>query len=94
MSFEITILGSGSATPSYNRHPSAQLININERFFLVDCGEGTQMQLLQYKIRYHRINHIFISHLHGDHYLGLMGLIFTMHLNGRTTELHIYAQQE
>lgn len=94
MKFEVIILGSSSATPIYNRHPTAQVLNVRERFFLIDCGEGTQMQLVKYKIRYQRISHIFISHLHGDHYLGLMGLLSTMHLQGRTTELHLYGQQE
>lgn len=94
MSFELTILGSSSATPNYNRHPSSQLINLRERYFLIDCGEGTLMQLLRYRIKYHRISHIFISHLHGDHYFGLMGLLSTFHLQGRTKELHIYGQQE
>lgn len=94
MGFEVTVLGSASATPIYNRHPSAQLLNIRERFFLIDCGEGTLMQLLRYRIRYHRISHILISHLHGDHYFGLMGLLSTFHLQGRTNELHLYGQQE
>lgn len=94
MSFELTILGSSSATPLINRHPSAQVLNYRERFFLIDCGEGTQMQMLHYKIRMSKIHHILISHLHGDHYLGLMGLLFTMHLNGRTDELHLYGQPE
>lgn len=94
MSFELTVLGSSSATPIYNRHPSSQLLNIRERFFLIDCGEGTLMQLLRYRIRYHRISHIFISHLHGDHYLGLVGLLSTFHLQGRSNELHLYGQQE
>ena len=91
MRFEVLILGSSSATPIYGRHPTAQLINCNEQLFLVDCGEGTQMQLVKYGIRSNRINHIFISHLHGDHYLGLIGLISSMHLVGRTTDLHLYA---
>ncbi len=94
MKFELTILGSSSATPIYNRHPTAQVLNVRERYFLIDCGEGTQMQLSRYKIRYHRISHIFISHLHGDHYLGLMGLLSSMHLQGRTSELHLYGQQD
>lgn len=94
MPFELTILGSSSATPTYNRHPTAQVLNIRERFFLIDCGEGTQSQLVRYKIKYNRISHIFISHLHGDHYLGLMGLLSTMHLQGRTSEIHLFGQQE
>ena len=94
MSFELTILGSSSATPNYNRHPTSQLLNLRERYFLIDCGEGTLMQLLRYRIKYHRISHIFISHLHGDHYFGLMGLLSTFHLQGRTKELHLFGQQE
>ena len=94
MPFELTILGSSSATPTQNRHPTAQVLNIRERFFLIDCGEGTQSQLVRYKIKYSRIGHIFISHLHGDHYLGLMGLLSTMHLQGRNNEDHLYGQQE
>ncbi len=94
MAFEVIILGSSSATPIYNRHPTSQILNIRERTFLIDCGEGTLMQLLRYRIKYHKISHIFISHLHGDHYLGLMGLLSTFHLQGRTTELHLFGQQE
>lgn len=94
MPFELTILGSSSATPTLNRHPTAQVLNIRERFFLIDCGEGTQTQMARYRVRHGRIGHIFISHLHGDHYLGLMGLISTMNLQGRTTELHVYGQPE
>lgn len=94
MKFEVTILGSSSATPIYQRHPTAQVLQVQERFFLIDCGEGTLIQMNRYKIRFHRIDHIFISHLHGDHYLGLMGLISTMHLQGRTNELHVYSQPE
>lgn len=93
MVFNVTILGSSSATPIYQRHPTAQVLNIHERFFLVDCGEGTLIQMNRYKIKFHRINHIFISHLHGDHYLGLLGLLSTMHLQGRTTDLHLYGQE-
>lgn len=94
MGIKVRILGSSSATPTATRHPSAQLLNVNERLFLIDCGEGTQMQFRRYKIRHSRINHIFISHLHGDHYLGLAGLVFTMHLFGRRTPLHIYGNPE
>jgi ribonuclease Z len=94
MDFEVIILGSSSATPIYQRHPTAQVLNVHERFFLIDCGEGTLIQLNRYKIRFHRINHIFISHLHGDHYLGLMGLLSTMHLQGRTNELYVHGPAE
>lgn len=90
-SFNITILGSSGALPAYGRFPSSQLVEIQNRYFLVDCGEGTQMQLMKYQANLHRINHIFISHLHGDHYLGLMGLLFTMHLLRRTNDLHLYS---
>lgn len=79
--------------PAYGRFPSSQLIEIENRYFMVDCGEGAQMQLMKFQANLHRINHIFISHLHGDHYLGLMGLIFTMHLMRRTNDLHLYSHR-
>ena len=94
MSFKLTILGCNSAVPSVERHPTAQLLNANERFFLIDCGEGTQVRLREYQLNFQRINHIFISHLHGDHYFGLIGLISSMHLLGRNKDLHIYAHHE
>jgi ribonuclease Z len=94
MRFEITVLGSGSAIPTANRFPTAQVLNILERFFLIDCGEGTQMQLRKHKVKLQRINHIFISHLHGDHYFGLIGLVSSMHLLGRKNPLHIYAHPD
>ncbi len=94
MSFELTILGCNSAIPTNHRKPTAQLLNVAERFFLIDCGEGTQLQLRKYKIRMQSIQHIFISHLHGDHYFGLIGFISTMHLLGREKELNIYAPAE
>jgi len=90
MKFEVTILGSSSATPIFNRNPSAQALNINEHFYLVDCGEGTQQQMLRFDVKPSRIDHIFISHLHGDHYLGLVGLLSSMHLNGRARALQLY----
>jgi len=90
MKFEVTILGSSSATPIYNRNPTAQALNINERLYLVDCGEGTQQQMLRYDVKASRIDYIFISHLHGDHYLGIVGLLSSLHLNGRTKILYIY----
>jgi ribonuclease Z len=90
MRFEVTILGSSSATPIYSRNPSSQALNINDRLYLIDCGEGTQQQMLKFDIKASRIDHIFISHLHGDHYLGLVGLLSSMHLNGRIKPLKIY----
>ena len=90
MKFEVTILGSSSATPIYNRNPTAQALNINERLYLIDCGEGTQQQFLKFDIKASRIDHIFISHLHGDHYLGLIGLLSSLHLNGRTKPLKLF----
>jgi ribonuclease Z len=90
MKFEVTILGSSSATPIYNRNPTSQVLNINERLYLVDCGEGTQQQMLRFDVKGSRIDHIFISHLHGDHYLGLVGLLSSMHLNGRKKPLKLF----
>jgi len=90
MKFEVTILGSSSATPVYNRNPTAQLLNCNEKFYLIDCGEGTQQQLIKYGFKASKIDFIFISHLHGDHYFGLIGLLSSLHLNGRIKELKIF----
>ncbi len=90
MKFELTILGSSSATPIFNRNPTSQALNINDRLYLIDCGEGTQQQMLRFDIKASRIDHIFISHLHGDHYLGLVGLLSSLHLNGRIKPLKIY----
>lgn len=90
MRFEVTILGSSSATPIYNRNPTSQVLNINERLYLVDCGEGTQQQMLRFDVRGSRIDHIFISHLHGDHYLGLIGFLSSLHLNGRKKALKLF----
>jgi ribonuclease Z len=94
MSFKLTVLGCSSATPTLERHSSAQVLNVNERLFLIDCGEGAQIQMRRFKMKFQRIDRIFISHLHGDHYLGLMGLLFTFHLLGRTKELHLYADPD
>jgi ribonuclease Z len=94
MPFEVTILGSNSALPTSNRYPTAQVLNILGRFFLIDCGEGTQIQLRRNKIGFSKIKHIFISHLHGDHYYGLIGLISTMNLLGLKTDIHIYSPSE
>ena len=89
--FQLLILGSSAATPTTTRNPTAQLLNIAERFFLIDCGEATQIQLRKYKARFQNINHIFISHLHGDHFFGLPGFLASMHLLGRKNELTIFA---
>ncbi len=91
MSFEITILGSSSALPTSKKYPSAHVINIHERFFLIDCGEGTQIQLRKLKIKFSQINHIFITHLHGDHFFGIFGIISTFNLLGRKNDLHIFS---
>ncbi len=94
MSFKITILGSSSALPTSERNTSAQVFNHDERFFLIDCGEGTQIQIRKFKLRLAKINHIFISHLHGDHIFGLPGLISSLDLLGRKKDLHIYAHPD
>ena len=87
---EVTILGCYSATPRTFNNPTSQVLEINNHLFLIDCGEGTQVQLRRRKIKFARIKHIFISHLHGDHFFGLVGLISTFGLLDRKTELHIY----
>lgn len=89
--FELTILGSGSALPTSVRYHTAHVLNVRERFFLIDCGEGAQMQMRKYSVKFSRINHIFISHLHGDHYFGLIGLLTSYALLGRQSDLHIYS---
>jgi len=91
VSIKLTILGSSGAIPAYGRFPTSQYLVIQNRHFLIDCGEGAQMQLMRYQIPIHKIDHIFISHLHGDHYLGLMGLLFSMHLQRRVNDLHLYS---
>ena len=90
MSTYLTILGFNSAIPTINTSPTAQLLEMEERCFLIDCGEGTQVQLRKAKARFSKINHIFISHLHGDHCFGLPGLIASFRLLGRETPLHVY----
>lgn len=90
MALSLTILGSNASVPAHNRNQTAQLLNMMQVPFLIDCGEGTQLQLKKYKIKAQKIDHIFISHLHGDHYYGLMGLISSLHLYGRKKELYIY----
>lgn len=94
MQFSIQIIGCGSALPTSLRGPSAQVVNVHGKNFLLDCGEGTQLRLRQHKIKIQQIHHIFISHLHGDHFFGLVGLLSTMHLLGRKTPLNIYAPND
>lgn len=89
--FSITILGNGSAVPTSFQNPTAQLLNFNGKRFLIDCGEATQMQMIKYHTGHKNIDNIFISHLHGDHFYGLIGIINTFHLFGRKNTLHIYA---
>lgn len=90
MKFEVTILGSSSATPVFNRNPTAQLLNCKDKFYLIDCGEGTQQQLIKFGLKASKIDVAFISHLHGDHYFGLVGLLSTMNLNGRVKPFKIF----
>ena len=90
MEFELKILGSASATPFMDRHHTAQVLTVGNAQYLIDCGEDTQRRLLEHKIRHQRIRTVFISHLHGDHFFGLFGLLGTMHLNGRTEPLQLF----
>ena len=93
MSFKVHILGANSSLPAYGRHHTSQVVEIESSHFLVDCGEGTQYQIQKYNIKASRIDHIFVSHLHGDHFLGLMGVIYSYHLSGREKTLHVYGQR-
>lgn len=90
MSLSLTILGCHSATPRENAYPTSQYLEINNHHFLIDCGEGTQQQMRKYKVGFSKINHIFISHLHGDHFYGLVGLLSTYGILNREKELHIF----
>lgn len=92
--FEIHILGCGSALPTTRHQATSQVLNIREKLFMIDCGEGTQVQLRHSRLRFSRLNHIFISHLHGDHCFGLIGLISTYAMLERTAQLHIYAHAD
>jgi ribonuclease BN (tRNA processing enzyme) len=92
--FDVKILGCGSAMPTTLHNPSSQLVNVNEKLFMVDCGEGTQLQMRKFKTRMSKLHSIFISHLHGDHILGLPGLISTLNILGRKRDLNIYAHKE
>jgi ribonuclease Z len=92
--FKVTILGNGSAVPTALHHPSSQLVQYLGRQYLIDCGEGTQMQMIKYKLKRKNLDHIFISHLHGDHFYGLIGIINSFHLLKRNRPLHIYASKD
>lgn len=92
--FELTTLGTGAALPARGRFPTSQLLNVHDALYLIDCGEGTQERLREAGVNFMRIGHIFISHLHGDHYLGLMGLVSSMHLMGRRNDLHVHGPAE
>ena len=94
MKFELTILGCGGAIPTLDKNPTSQYLNIQDRHFLIDCGEGSQIQLRKYKCKFSKIDHIFISHLHGDHFLGLFGYLSTLSLLGRTSIMNIYAPKD
>jgi ribonuclease Z len=91
MSFQVHIIGSGSASPAKGRHHSAQVVKVNQRHYLVDCGEGTQFNLTEQGVNFHKIDAVFISHLHGDHYLGLVGLLSTMGMLGRKKPLLVFS---
>lgn len=92
--FDIHILGCGSALPTTRHQATSQVINIREKLFMIDCGEGTQVQLRRSRLRFNRLNHIFISHLHGDHCFGLIGLISTFGMLERTADLHIHCHPD
>lgn len=92
--FDIHILGCGSALPTTRHLATSQVLNIREKLFMIDCGEGTQVQLRRSRLKFSRLNHIFISHLHGDHCFGLIGLISTFAMTNRTADLHIYSHPE
>ena len=89
--FELHILGCGSALPTTRHFPTSQVLNVRDKLYMIDCGEGAQLQFRKSRLKFSRLNHIFISHLHGDHCFGLLGLISTLNLLGRTAELHIYS---
>ena len=92
--FDVHILGCGSALPTLRHWPSSQLINLREKLYMIDCGEGAQVQFRRSRQKFTRLSHIFISHLHGDHIFGLIGLLSTLSLAGRTLPMHLYAHAE
>ena len=92
--FEINILGCGSALPTLRHYPSTQVLNIRDNLFMIDCGEGAQIQFRRMRLKFNRLGHIFLSHLHGDHCFGLIGMISTLSLLGRTGELVVHAHPQ
>ena len=92
--FDVHILGCGSALPTLRHNATSQVVNVREKLFMIDCGEGTQVHLRRSRLRFNRLNHIFISHLHGDHCFGLIGLVSTFCMLERTARLHVYAHPE
>jgi ribonuclease Z len=93
MPFDVTILGSNSALPAHGRNPTSQVLQIHDHLWMIDCGEGTQLQMQKYKIRPGKLDRIFISHLHGDHIFGLVGLLTSLNLNRRSKTLHLYCHE-
>ena len=91
--FELNILGCGSALPTTRHFPTSQVVNLREKLFMIDCGEGAQLQFRKSHLKFTRLNHIFISHQHGDHCFGLLGLVSTLGMLGRTADLHIHSPQ-
>ena len=91
--FELTILGCGSALPTTRHFATSQVLNVREKLYMIDCGEGAQLQMRRSRLKFSHLNHVFISHLHGDHCFGLIGLISTFGLLGRTTPLHVHAPE-
>lgn len=92
--FEVNILGCGSAVPTIQHFPAAQVVNVREKLFMIDCGEGAQHQFRKMRLKFQSLGHIFISHLHGDHFFGLPGLISTFGMLGRTADMHIHAHRD
>jgi len=91
--FKLLVLGSNAALPAYGRHPTAQVLNVNDKLYLIDCGECAQIRMSNFNVKRSKINQIFISHLHGDHYFGLVGVLTSYSLMGRQTPLHIYGPE-
>ena len=94
MTFSVTVLGNSAAMPTSKNFNSAHVLNVHEQLFLIDCGEGTQIQIKRFKLKLAKLNNIFITHLHGDHYFGIFGLLSTFDILKRKNDLHLYAPHE